>query len=75
MLDNVILAHEFLHFFKLKKRKGGGVKEGYMTLKLDMSNAYDRVEWPYLEAVMIKMGFCCRWEVGYGMCEYCVFCL
>ena len=36
-------------------------KEGYMTVKLDMSKVYDRVEWSFLEAIMRWMGFIERW--------------
>ena len=51
--DNVLVAFETMHC--IDQRKKG--KEALMAIKLDMSKAYDRVEWVYLEAMLRKMGF------------------
>ncbi|XP_042990668.1 uncharacterized protein LOC122317666 [Carya illinoinensis] len=55
--DNIIVAFEALHTMKARL-KGS---EGYMALKLDMSKAYDRIEWAFLRSVMLKMGFPVKW--------------
>lgn len=46
------MAFETLHFLK-RKTQG---KMGFIALKLDMSKAYDRVEWGFLEAIMQHLG-------------------
>lgn len=51
--DNILVAHECFHYLR-KKKKGA---RGDMALKLDMSKAYDRVEWEFLKGIMMKMGF------------------
>lgn len=48
-MDNIIVAYEALHTMKTRMQ---GMKEGYMALKMDMSKAYDLVEWNVLEAIM-----------------------
>ena len=42
--DNIMIAFEINHFLK-RKTQG---KDGVAALKIDMSKAYDRVEWSFL---------------------------
>lgn len=46
--DNVVVAQEDFHHLKLEK-KGKRVE---LALKIDLSKAYDRVEWCFLKRVM-----------------------
>ena len=43
----------------MQNRRRG--KDGQMAVKLDISKAYDRVEWEFLRKMMIKLGFDERW--------------
>lgn len=40
IFDNILVAYKMVHFLR-SKRYG---KEGFMSLKLDMTKAYDRFE-------------------------------
>ncbi|KAL6197128.1 hypothetical protein ACLB2K_032740 [Fragaria x ananassa] len=55
--DNLILTHEAYHYLKLKKSK----VDHEFALKLDMNKAYDKVEWDFLDAALLKFGFCSDW--------------
>ncbi|GAA0176594.1 hypothetical protein LIER_42102 [Lithospermum erythrorhizon] len=55
--DNILLAFEAHHI--IKKKKSG--REGYMSIKLDMLKAYDRIEWTFLKAMLIQSGFSAKW--------------
>lgn len=67
--DNIIVAHEMVH----GPRTNNSVNDKFMAIKTDMSKAYNRVEWNFLEALMEKMGFATKWVCwGNDMCEYSV---
>ena len=55
--DNILMAYEISHFL-MKKQTG---KEEFAAVKVDMSKAYDWVEWAFLEAMMYKLGFARSW--------------
>ena len=60
----MLVAFETMHCID-RRRKG---KEALMALKLNMSKAYDRIEWGYLEAMMRRLGFHDRWIALMMMC-------
>jgi len=55
--DNILIAFETLYY--MKHHQSG--KIDFMALKLDMSKAYDRVEWGFMEGLLRKMGFHEKW--------------
>ena len=62
--NHIMMAFETLHC--LQRYKFGS--HGYMTIKLDMSKAYDRVEWPFLEGLVRRMGFNEGWTNMIMLC-------
>lgn len=53
IIDNIIIGYECLHKIRISK----GKKHGIVALKLDVSKAYDRVEWKFLQCTLEKIGF------------------
>ncbi|KAK9998306.1 hypothetical protein SO802_017909 [Lithocarpus litseifolius] len=55
--DNTTVAFEILH--RMRNKRSG--KKGQMAVKLDISKAYDCVEWSFLRQIMLKLGFDKHW--------------
>ena len=55
--NNILVAFETLHCMKNHKSR----KDGFMAIKLDMSKAFDRVEWSFLEPILRRLGFSDKW--------------
>lgn len=58
LTDNALVAFEINHFIR---RKTQGHK-GVAGFKIDVSKAYDRLEWGFLESMMEKFGFSEIWR-------------
>jgi len=54
ILDNVILTHEVIHSLQ---KTGTPV----MLLKLDLSQAFDKLSWAYMKSVLLAFGFAPTW--------------
>src|SRR3954468_16815098 len=55
--DNVLVAYECFHTTKKKNHGSNGMG----AVKPDMNKAYDRVEWDFLQKIMLKLGFSEEW--------------
>ncbi|GAU18647.1 hypothetical protein TSUD_124800 [Trifolium subterraneum] len=64
ILDNALISIEVLHSLK-RKTKG---RRGELALKIDISKAYDKVDWGFLRGVLTRMGFGDRWIRWIMMC-------
>ena len=51
--DNILISHEIIDTL----RRENGRKTSFGVLKIDMSKAYDRVNWTFLKAVLTVMKF------------------
>jgi hypothetical protein len=55
--DNAIMAFESIHAIQ----RGIGDRGEFCGYKLDLSKAYDRVDWGHLKSLLLKLGFHGQW--------------
>lgn len=54
--DNAIIAQEVVH--QMHKKKG---KKGFLLFKIDFEKAYDRVDWDFFCALLLRsLAFLCK---------------
>lgn len=57
LTDNALIAYEINHYIQ-RKTQG---KYGIAGLKIDISKAYDRLEWSFLKNMLRRFGFHQEW--------------
>ena len=57
IINNGLVAFDIFRYMK-KKTIG---QKGFVGMKLDMAKAYDRVEWEFLKAILVSIGFLPKW--------------
>jgi hypothetical protein len=55
--DNALIAFECIHAMK----NGNNNSKKFCAYKLDLSKAYDHVDWGFLEGVLRRLGFHSKW--------------
>lgn len=53
-MDGIILTHEIIHSLKHHKKSG-------MLLKIDLSKAFDKISWNYMQSILTVFGFSPIW--------------
>ncbi|XP_057760748.1 uncharacterized protein LOC130981144 [Arachis stenosperma] len=59
--DGALIACETVHWLKRRHKEAA-------IIKLDFQKAYDRVKWSFVDMVLQKMGFGCRWRAWVKEC-------
>eukprot|EP00253_Pinus_taeda_P016597 PITA_16597 len=54
IMDGIILSNEVIHSLKLLKKPG-------MIIKLDLSKAFDKLSWEYIQHMLLAFGFSTTW--------------
>uniref|UniRef100_A0A803PAB5 Reverse transcriptase domain-containing protein n=1 Tax=Cannabis sativa TaxID=3483 RepID=A0A803PAB5_CANSA len=52
IIENTMIAREIVHSMNRKKGKGG-----FMLIELDLEKAYEKMEWEFINSVLLKLGF------------------
>ncbi|GAA0153914.1 hypothetical protein LIER_12040 [Lithospermum erythrorhizon] len=55
--NNILLAYDAHHLIKHRKH----CNQLLMSIKLDMLKAYDRIEWAFMKAMLLQLGFSHKW--------------